>query len=154
MKRLVRHGLHRLVHWFHQGRRLVWFFTHPDTRGVHAVAVTPEGEIVLVTLSYASGWRLPGGGCKPGEDPEQSILRELREEIGMTACGAVQQVMTFRQQADFKNDRSSLFVVRDVVFEPRWSLEIKAVGTFALDALPLDMPPITRRLLRAAAALL
>lgn len=144
--------LHRLVHWFHAARRVLWFFTNPNSTGVHAVALTPTGKIVLVTLSYAPGWRLPGGGRKPGEDPEASIKRELREEIGMIACGELQKVMDFTQRADFKNDRSSLFVVREVVYQPRWSLEIKAVEEFGLEALPPDMPPITARLIAAAAS--
>src|SRR3954470_455052 len=56
--------------------------------GVHAVALTPEGRIVLVKLRYAPGWRLPGGGMQAREDPREAVLRELREEIGMTSCGA------------------------------------------------------------------
>jgi 8-oxo-dGTP pyrophosphatase MutT (NUDIX family) len=146
--------VHRLVNRLHRSRRLLWFFTKPSTQGVHAIPITPEGEVVLVTLSYARGWRLPGGGLKPGEDPEKAILRELREEIGMTAHAAVEKVTTFTHRPDFRRATSSLFVVRDVAYRPRWSLEIEAVGAFALDALPPDLPPITRRLLAAGRELL
>jgi len=151
IKKLTQRALHRLVDWGQRGRRLVWFVTNPSTRGVHAVPVTPGGRIVLVTLSYARGWRVPGGGLKAGEDAEAGILRELREEIGLSSNGAVEKVMTFTQHADFKNDCSSLFVVRDVIYSLRWSLEIRAVREFSLDNLPRDLPQITRGLLRAAA---
>lgn len=128
----------------------MWFFTRPSSAGVHAVALTPENRIVLVTLSYARGWRLPGGGRKVGEGDEEAMLRELREEIGMTGHGQVEKVARFSHRPDFRNDRSALFVVRDLAYRPKWSLEIKAVREFPLDALPADAAPITRRLIAAA----
>ena len=154
MKQLLQRLLHRLVHRFQRGRRLLWFFTRPRTEGAHAIPVTPDGKIVLVTLSYARGWRLPGGGVKRGEDPEAAALRELREEIGMTAHGAVEKVTVFTHRPDFRQAVGSLFLVRDVTYRPRWSLEIKSVRAFGLDALPPDMPGITRRLLAAGRGLL
>ena len=36
-------------------------------------------------------WDLPGGHCEPGETPAQTLVRELREEIGVTPT-AWQQV--------------------------------------------------------------
>ena len=132
-------------------RRALWFFTRPRTSGVHAIALTPERRIVLVTLSYARGWRLPGGGRKRNEDAETAIRRELVEEIGMTACGALRKVARFSHQPDHRRDRSSLFIAQDVRYRPHWSLEIKAVREFDLDKLPADTAPITLRLIDAAA---
>jgi 8-oxo-dGTP pyrophosphatase MutT (NUDIX family) len=142
--------LHQAVNLYQGTRRLVWFFTAPDTAGVHAVPLTPAGKVVLVTLSYARGWRLPGGGRGHNEDAKAAVLRELREEIGMTAHGEVQEVAQFEHRPDFRNDRSSLFIVRDLEYRPGWSLEIKAVREFDLDNLPPDTARITQTLIAAA----
>jgi ADP-ribose pyrophosphatase YjhB (NUDIX family) len=139
---------------FQSARRVVWFVTRPTTYGVHAVPITPDGKIVLVRLSYAPEWRLPGGGRRPEEPAEHAMLRELQEEIGLKAWASVAKLSEFEHRPDFRQSRSSLFVVRGVVYRPRWSLEIKAVAEFTLDELPSNTAPITHRLLAEARQLL
>jgi len=135
-----------------QLQRARWFVTRPRTRGAHAVAVTPGGAIVLVRLRYASGWRLPGGGIGPGEDPEAAAIRELEEEIGLTSHGAVRLVGEYEQVVQFRRDRSSLFQVSDVTYSPRWSLEVEAVREWLPDALPRTVSPNARAWIEAALA--
>lgn len=101
--------------------------------GAHAAALTPAGRIILVKLRYAPGWRLPGGGRNAGEKLEDAALRELREEIGMTAHGRV--------RVDH-----GLVIVEDVSYRPRrWSWEVEMVREAPLDGLPSDLSPRARR---------
>ena len=136
-------GIHRLMTAF-------WFVRRPRTYGAHAVALTPRGTIVLVKLRYARGWRLPGGGRKADEDPKEAVLRELAEEIGMTSHGAIQLTCELEETPDFKRDLASLFIVENVVYRPKWSLEVEKVDEASLDALPQDLSPRTRGWLDAA----
>lgn len=105
---------------------------------------------MLVTLSYAKGWRLPGGGQKATENSRDAMLRELREEIGVSGYSEIELVGGFTHRPDCRRGEASLFVVRGVQYRPRWSLEVRKVGEFDLHALPLDTARITRDLLALA----
>jgi len=125
------------------------FFRRPRTFGAHAIALTPEGRLVLVKLWYAPGWRLPGGGRDASELATDAALRELREEIGMISYRSMQPVCELEERADFRRDLASLVIVRDVEYRPkRWSWEVEAVRNVALNDLPSDLSPQTRRWLQ------
>jgi 8-oxo-dGTP pyrophosphatase MutT (NUDIX family) len=125
--------------------KLNWFVRRPRTFGAHALALTPAGKVILVRLRYARGWRLPGGGRAEDEDPADAVLRELREEIGMTSHGEVTLAAELEEHPDFKRDLAALLVVRDVRYRPRrWSWEIEAITERSLDDLPADLAPIAR----------
>ncbi|MFI6299735.1 NUDIX hydrolase [Nonomuraea sp. NPDC050790] len=69
--------------------------TSPVRTRVSAYAiVTSGGRILLTRLSDSSpifqpgAWHLPGGGIDPGEQPEQALARELREETGLDLTGS------------------------------------------------------------------
>lgn len=131
-------------------RRLLWAVAGRDRDGVHAVPLTAEGRVVLVRLTYAWGWRLPGGGRKRGETQIDGMLRELREEIGLLSHGAIERLEDIRP-GKRPGDRSALFLVRDVAYRPRRSLEIDEVGEFDPAALPDDSARSTREILEALA---
>ena len=54
-------------------------------------AVLRDGDRVLLCHRsagrrwYPDVWGLPGGHVEEGEDPKESLVRELREELGITA---------------------------------------------------------------------
>jgi 8-oxo-dGTP pyrophosphatase MutT (NUDIX family) len=133
----------------HSLLKLNWFVRRPRTFGAHALALTPEGQVILVRLRYAPGWRVPGGGRAKDESPHEAVLRELREEIGMTAHGEVRLAAELEERPDFKRDLASLLVVRDVRYRPRWSWEIEAVIEVPLDALPADLSPLSAKWIEA-----
>jgi 8-oxo-dGTP pyrophosphatase MutT (NUDIX family) len=129
---------------------LGWLVRRPRTFGAHALALTPEGKLILVKLRYAPGWRLPGGGRNKDEDPRDAVLRELAEEIGMTSHGRVTLAAELEQQPDFKRDLAALLVVRDVAYAPRrWSWEVERVIEVPPGDLPEDIAPITARWIEA-----
>lgn len=128
----------------HHLMRAGWFVRRPRTYGAHALALTPDRKLILVKLRYAPGWRLPGGGRSANEEPRDAVLRELREEIGMTSHGAVRLACELEQAVHFKHDLASLLVVEDVQYAPRWSWEVERVIASDLDCLPDDLAPIAQ----------
>ncbi|MGW1492196.1 (deoxy)nucleoside triphosphate pyrophosphohydrolase [Streptomyces sp. NPDC002402] len=56
-------------------------------RVVVAGAVCDKGRLLAARRSapeeLAGRWELPGGKLEPGESPEQALVRELREELGV-----------------------------------------------------------------------
>ena len=128
----------------HHLMRAGWFVRRPRTYGAHALALTPDRKLILVKLRYAPGWRLPGGGRSANEEPRDAVLRELREEIGMTSHGAVRLACELEQAVHSKHDLASLLVVEDVQYAPRWSWEVERVIASDLDCLPDDLAPIAQ----------
>jgi 8-oxo-dGTP diphosphatase len=64
-----------------------------DTDGRVLIARRPEGK------PLAGLWEFPGGKIDPGERPEQTLIRELHEEIGITVKEACLAPLTFASYA-------------------------------------------------------
>ena len=47
-----------------------------------AYAVIRNSTGAVAAVHVPAGYWLPGGGCLPGETPEETVVREVREEIG------------------------------------------------------------------------
>jgi 8-oxo-dGTP diphosphatase len=60
-----------------------------DTDGRVLLAQRPEGK------SLAGLWEFPGGKVEAGETPEETLIRELQEEIGVTTKVACLAPLTF-----------------------------------------------------------
>jgi len=136
---IVEKALRPLLRAAHSLLKVIWFIRRPRSFGVHALALTSAGNVILVKLRYAPGWRLPGGGRRKTEEPQEAVLRELREEIGMTSHGTVDLACELEEEVDHKRDLASLFIVRDVEYRPRWSWEVEDVMEASLDSLPNDL---------------
>ena len=82
-------------------------------------------HILLVKARDKSNWQLPGGRLEPGETPAQAVIREVREETGLSARvgrltgryrredGSVVRVYAVRA-------RGKLAGAREEIVEQRW----------------------------------
>jgi 8-oxo-dGTP diphosphatase len=53
-----------------------------------SVALIDRERVLLIQRArppYGGHWTLPGGRCEPGENAEACAVREVREELGLTA---------------------------------------------------------------------
>jgi 8-oxo-dGTP diphosphatase len=60
-----------------------------DNDGRVLLQQRPEGK------SMAGLWEFPGGKVEPGETPEQSLIREIKEELGIDITEACLAPFTF-----------------------------------------------------------
>ena len=70
---------------FFLGKVLASALASPVALGTVGI-VERDAKVLLVRHSYISGWALAGGDVLRGEPPEQVMLCELREEIGLQSC--------------------------------------------------------------------
>merc|ERR1712156_269693 len=82
-------------------------------RRVFGIVVDSKTKQVLLTSATgtAGAFILPGGGIDPGETPEQSVIREVLEECGVTC-----KIIKYCRQVldDTKKQRSWVFVCEKI----------------------------------------
>jgi len=112
-----------------------------------------QGRVLLLKHRFraGSGWGIPGGFLHPGEQPEEAVRRELREEIGLEVetlevtfvrtLGNYNQVEIIFRCHSRQNPGSDPL--------PR-NREVSCAAWFAADALPQGLSRDQRRLLERA----
>lgn len=106
------------------------------TISVAAVITNPAGEILLLDhrIRPTSGWGFPGGFIEHGEQPEQGLRREIREEVGLE----ITDVSLIRVRTLGKHIEMLFGAVSDGTAAIK-SREIKDFGWFAAASLPEQM---------------
>jgi 8-oxo-dGTP pyrophosphatase MutT (NUDIX family) len=131
---------------------VLWRLTRPHfTVGVVGVLFNPLGEVLIVEHVYHAPprWGLPGGYLDRGEEPHETVVRELREELEIE-CEVERILLVERgisSHLDFAylcRSDSHVGQVCDELLSYRWVRP---------EQLP-EMHPFQRRAIRAALALL
>ena len=86
-----------------------------DAEGFRAnvgiILMRGDGRVFLGRRTGGRGWQFPQGGMRAGEADEQSVFRELHEEVGLTAdqvmlVGHTGEWMRYRLPARYVRRRS------------------------------------------------
>lgn len=125
---------------------------------VACALIDPDGRVLIAQRpadkQMGGLWEFPGGKLEPGERPEQALVRELAEELGIAVSDRDLVPLTFASHpyADF-HLLMPLYVCR------RWQGEIQAKEHMALDWVKPEalarypMPPADLPLVPALCAL-
>lgn len=130
-------SLVRRAPWLVYMARSVWRIRQPRfTAGVVAVVLNDEGQVLLVEHVFHphNPWGLPGGWVDRDEDPAETVLRELREELELDAeIGALLLArLAYRNHLDFAYrcySSGSIGRLSSELLDYRW-----------ID--PMDLPPL------------
>lgn len=64
-----------------------------------AALVDPDGRVLITRRpegkSMAGLWEFPGGKVEPGETPEETLIRELKEELDIDTSASCLAPLTF-----------------------------------------------------------
>ena len=60
-----------------------WIDAEGFRANVGIILTNGDGKLLLGGRAGARGWQFPQGGMQVGEDPEEAMYRELREEVGL-----------------------------------------------------------------------
>lgn len=131
-------------------RRWTMRFSHPRfavTAG--AIITDARGHVLLLKHRFrpGSGWGMPGGFMEAGEQPEEALRRELREEVGLE----IEKLKLFTVRAFKQAGQVEIVFTAGASGDPdQLNFEIQKAGWFSLSELPKELPPDQAQLIKLA----
>ncbi len=114
-----------------------------------AIITDDKGRVLLLKHRFrpSPGWGIPGGFIERGEQPDEALRRELREEAELE----LKDVKLFATRA-FNEPKQIeiLFTARAIDDTERLSFEIQKAAWFAPEELPKDLPQDQAKLIKRA----
>src|SRR5215471_6722966 len=119
---------------------------------VAAMLFDHEGRILLLEHVFRAdrGWGVPGGFVVKGEQPEEALRRELREEVSIELDDV--KLLFTRTLVGLK--QVEIYYCARVIGDPKpSSFEIKTARWFPIQELPSSLSQDQRKLVARALAL-
>jgi mutator protein MutT len=95
----------------------------PFVHVVAAAVVDDQGRVLIAQRPrgkhLAGGWEFPGGKLEPGEERLAGLVRELREELGITAVATPRPLIRVRHGYPSREVLLDMWVVKRYSGEPR-----------------------------------
>ena len=114
------------------------------TVGARALVIKGD-EILLVKHSYQSGWYTIGGAVERGESPLNAIIRELAEEVGITAISSLKLMGIYLNDFEKRDDYVALYIVQNFEMHEVQCKEISDKQWFTIAQLLSEATPATIR---------
>jgi ADP-ribose pyrophosphatase YjhB (NUDIX family) len=133
-------------------RRLVRTGQGRFTATAGAIIFDDEGRVLLLEHVFRpdGGWGIPGGFLSKGEQPEEALRREMREEIGIELD---QVEIMFARTLPLPRQIELYFRAKAVGTPRPCSFEIRTAEWFPIENLPAELSKDQRHLIQRALAL-
>ncbi len=108
--------------------------------------IVQDQHVLLVQRDKPRFWELPGGGLLPGEQPEEAVSREVREETGVQV--RIVELLGWYERTGFRAHRAPVYLCQPESGQARpGDDDIVQVQYFPLHTLPRGLCPWYRPIL-------